>query len=125
MPLGSAVDDHARTNTTSVYTAAGVFSMLPERLSTNLTSLNQDEDRLALVVQLDVAGDGTVEASDVYRGRVRNRARLNYDDVSRWLENGAQAPAAVAAIAGLAANTPAPGPHRSGSCALPATATAP
>ena len=101
---GSAIDTHARVNTTTVYTAAGIFSMLPEALSTDLTSLNQDEDRLALIVQMDVSENGIVEASDVYRGRVRNRARLSYDDVSKWLDGQAAPPAAVTAVPGLAAN---------------------
>ena len=67
--IGSAIDDHARTNTTSVYTAAEKFPMLPDKLSTDLTSLNQDQDRLAIVVDMVVAADGTVQGSDVYGHR--------------------------------------------------------
>ena len=72
----SPIDRHARTNTTSVYTAAQIFPMLPERLSTDLTSLNQDSDRLALVVEMVVAADGSIPESDVYRALVNNRAKL-------------------------------------------------
>jgi len=79
---GSAIDDHARTNTTSVYTAARVFAMLPERLSTGLTSLNDGEDRLALVIEMTVAADGSIAGSDLYRARVRNRCQLAYDAVA-------------------------------------------
>ena len=104
VPAGSAIDAHARANTTTVYTAAGIFSMIPERLSTDLTSLNQDEDRLAMIVQMDVSEDGTVGAGDVYRGRVRNRARLSYDEVAAWLDGGSATPGAVASVPGLAAN---------------------
>ncbi len=75
---GSALDDHARTNTTSVYTAARVFPMLPEALSNDRTSLNQSEDRPALVVDMAIADDGAVTTSEVYRAAVRNHARLTY-----------------------------------------------
>ena len=79
---GGAVDaPRARVNTTSVYTAAGVFPMLPEPLSTDLTSLHEGEERLAVVVDMTGAADGTVTASDVYRAAVLNRAKLTYDGV--------------------------------------------
>jgi exoribonuclease-2 len=64
---GSPIDAHAEKNTTSVYTAGGIFPMLPEKLSTNLTSLNEDEDRVALVVEMTVGSGGTVQKGDVYR----------------------------------------------------------
>src|SRR5579862_8239234 len=73
---GSAIDGHARTNTTSVYTAAEIFSMLPEMLSTDLTSLGQGQERRAIVVDMAVASDGVVGTSDIYRARVLNHARL-------------------------------------------------
>jgi VacB/RNase II family 3'-5' exoribonuclease len=94
---GSAIDERARTNTTSVYTPAQVFPMLPERLSTDLTSLNQDEDRLAIVVSLEVRPDGTVGESTLSRALVRNKAQLAYDSVAAWLDGNAAAPVAVAA----------------------------
>ena len=78
--------------------------MLPERLSTDLTSLVQDEDRLAVVIEVVVAASGTLDGSDVYRATVRNRAKLAYDSVSAWLEGQAPAPAALAAIPGLEEN---------------------
>jgi exoribonuclease-2 len=86
---GSPLDDHARANTTSVYTAAEIFPMLPERLSTGLTSLNEDEDRLALVVSLTVEADGSLRESGVSRGLVRNKAKLAYGSVSAWLDGAA------------------------------------
>jgi exoribonuclease-2 len=97
----TALDAHAQINTTSVYTAAQVFPMLPEKFSTGLTSLNQDEDRLALVVDMTVGADGTVAQSDLYRAVVRNRAKLAYDAVAAWLSGTAPAPAPLAAIEGL------------------------
>ena len=65
----SALDDHARHNTTSVYTAAEIFPMLPEKLSTDLTSLNYESDRLAVVVEMVIAGDGSLQGSDLYGRR--------------------------------------------------------
>jgi VacB/RNase II family 3'-5' exoribonuclease len=98
---GSAIDGRARANTTSVYTAAAIFPMLPERLSTDLTSLNEDEDRLALVIDMTVARDGSVSGSEIYRATVRNKAKLAYNAVGAWLEGGASPPPKVAAVAGL------------------------
>ena len=92
---GGAVDDHAGANTTSVYTAAGVFPMLPEALSTDLTSLHEGEERLAVVVDMVVQADGTVSQSDVYRAAVLNRAKLTYDGVSAWLDGVAPRTAAT------------------------------
>ncbi|HEX2676569.1 MAG TPA: RNB domain-containing ribonuclease, partial [Polyangiales bacterium] len=89
---GTALDQHAHANTTSVYTAAGNFPMLPERLSTDLTSLNEDQERLALVIELDVAEDGNVTRSEPYRAAVRNHAKLAYNSVAAWLEGHAPAP---------------------------------
>jgi VacB/RNase II family 3'-5' exoribonuclease len=94
---GSAIDGHARANTTSVYTAAEIFPMLPERLSTDLTSLGEARDRLAIVVEMTVAPDGAVTASNVYRALVRNQAKLAYDSVAAWLDGTGKTPAAIAA----------------------------
>ena len=85
---GTAIDAHARRNTTSVYTAAEIFPMLPERLSTDLTSLNEGVDRLALVVEMDVEKDGSLARSDIYRALVHNQAQLAYDSVSVGLTGG-------------------------------------
>jgi exoribonuclease-2 len=95
------IDRHAARNTTSVYTAAKLYPMLPERLSTDWTSLVQDEDRLAVVVELRITADGSIDRADVYRATVRNHAKLTYDAVSAWLEGAAPPPAPLAAIAGL------------------------
>jgi exoribonuclease R len=84
--MPSALDDHAKHNTTSVYTAGEIFPMLPERLSTDLTSLNFESDRLAFVVEMIVAEDGSLQSSDIYRATVRNHAKLAYTSVGGWLE---------------------------------------
>jgi VacB/RNase II family 3'-5' exoribonuclease len=98
---GSAIDGHARTNTTSVYTAAQVFPMLPEKLSTDLTSLGEGQERLAIVMEMVVDADGAVGESDVYRAVVLNRAQLAYDGVAAWLEGKAPAPSRLSAVPGL------------------------
>ena len=98
---GSPIDRHAGANTTSVYTTARIFPMLPERLSTDLTSLNEDADRLALVVEMVVAPDGSVETSEVYRALVRNHAKLAYRGVAAWLDRSGAVPERIAKTAGL------------------------
>jgi len=101
---GSAVDAHAQTNTTSVYTAAEIFPMLPERLSTDLSSLADQQDRAAVVVEMTTGEDGALGGSDLYRALVRNHAKLAYDSVAAWLEGSGPMPEAVAAVPGLDAN---------------------
>ncbi len=101
---GSAIDAYAEQNTTSVYTTAKVFPMLPVQLSTDLTSLNFAEDRLAVVVEITVTAEGLLTASEVFQALVHNHARLNYPDVAGWLEGTSAAPSAIDAVAGLADN---------------------
>ena len=101
---GTALDAHAWRNTTSVYTVAEIFPMLPGKLSTDLSSLNFEEDRWALVVELVVAADGALMRSDVYEAWVRNRAKLAYNSVAPWLEGTGPVPPAVGAVAGLDEN---------------------
>ena len=98
----TAIDEHARHNTTSVYTDAEIFPMLPTQLSTDKTSLNEDQERLAIVIEMVVGGDGSVTKSDVYRARVKNKAKLAYNSVAAWLENTGPAPARVASVHGVA-----------------------
>ena len=100
----TALDGHARHNTTSVYTAAEIFPMLPERLSTDLTSLSFDSDRIAMVVEMNFAGNGTLQSSDVYPALVHNRAKLAYNSVAAWLEGTGSIPKAIEQVPGLADN---------------------
>ena len=101
VPLGSPADEHAAKNTTSVYTGVAVFPMLPDRLSTDLTSLNEGEDRLAVVVEFDVATDGAISNTSVYRALVHNQAKLTYEGVGLWLEGKGPAPPAITASSEL------------------------
>jgi exoribonuclease II len=97
----SAIDDHAEQNTTSVYTAAQIFPMLPERLSTDLTSLADDQDRLSVVVEMTIQSDGSQAGSNIYRAAVHNRAKLAYSGVGAWLEGKAALPPAAARVPGM------------------------
>lgn len=101
---GSAIDGHARHNTTSVYTVARTFPMLPEKLSTDVTSLGLNEDRLAIVIEMVIEVDGSIGDSNIYRAWVRNRAKLAYNDVAPWLEGDAGTPGVIAAVRGLDEN---------------------
>ena len=103
VPKDSPLDDHAALNTTSVYTPAIIFPMLPPELSTDRTSLNQDEDRAAMVVDMTIDGAGTLVASDVYRALVRNKAQLTYNAIAAWLGGTGPAPAAFARVPELEA----------------------
>ena len=100
----SALDDHARQNTASVYTAAEIFPMLPEKLSTDLTSLNYESDRLAIVVEMVIAEDGSIQSSDVYGATVRNHAKLAYNSVASWLEGSGPMPQVIGKVDGLDEN---------------------
>ncbi|MEO8431806.1 MAG: RNB domain-containing ribonuclease [Acidobacteriota bacterium] len=98
---GSPIDDHARANTTSVYTAARIFPMLPEQLSTDWTSLNPDEERLAIVTEMLFDGDAALTGSSIYRARVKNKAKLAYDSVAAWIEGKGEEPAPARSVAGM------------------------
>jgi exoribonuclease-2 len=100
----SALDDHARQNTTSVYTVAETFPMLPEKLSTDITSLNYESDRLAIVIEMVLAGDGSLQSSDLYQATVRNRAKLAYNSVAGWLEGNGPMPQGIGTVSGLNEN---------------------
>ncbi len=101
---GSAIDGHARHNTTSVYTPGKVFPMLPEELSTDLTSLNPNGDRLSVVIEMVIGADGSLVDSEIYRALVHNHAKLAYDSVAAWLEGTGPVPDPIGAVDGLADN---------------------
>ncbi|MGA2849730.1 MAG: RNB domain-containing ribonuclease [Terracidiphilus sp.] len=103
VPLGSVIDGHARSETTSVYTGVKVFPMIPVELSEGITSLNENQDRVAHVIEYCVDSAGAVSDGKVYAALVRNRAQLAYNAVGAWLEGSGPAPAKVAANADLAA----------------------
>jgi VacB/RNase II family 3'-5' exoribonuclease len=98
---GSAIDLHAAAETTTVYAGVRNFPMLPEELSNGKTSLLENQDRLSVVSEFVVDGDGHVTSGDVYRALVRNHAQLQYNSVGAWLEGTAVAPAKVESSADL------------------------
>ncbi len=100
---GSPIDQHAATQTTTVYTGVRNFSMLPDELSTGTTSLLEMGDKLSIVIEFVVGADGTIHSSDLYRAIVRNKAQLAYDAVGGWLEAKGAAPQKVAASTELQA----------------------
>jgi VacB/RNase II family 3'-5' exoribonuclease len=100
----SALDDHAKHNTTSVYTAAQVFPMLPEKLSTDLTSLNFESERLAIVIEMVIARDGSLQSSNIHEATVRNHAKLAYNSLAGWLVGSGPMPQAIGTVNGLDEN---------------------
>lgn len=101
VPIHSATDAHAVENCTSVYAGVKTFPMLPEELSTDLTSLVAGEDRLAVVTEMVVAPDGTVKTTEFYPAIVNNHAKLAYESVGDWLDGKANIPDAVKNVPGL------------------------
>jgi len=97
----SPIDQHAQINTASVYTSARIFPMLPEKLSTNLSSLNLNQVRLALVTEIIVSNSGQILGFNIYRARVLNKAKLAYDSVSAWIEGKGQIPIGISSVTGM------------------------
>jgi VacB/RNase II family 3'-5' exoribonuclease len=100
---GSAIDKRAEQNCTSVYTGVKTFAMLPEELSTDLTSLVANEDRRAIVTEMVVGSDGSVKTTDIYPAKLRNRAKLSYEIIGAWLDGKSAVPEVVKSVAGLEA----------------------
>ena len=103
VPKSSPIDDHAARETTTVYTGVRNFPMIPEELSTGITSLLENQDRLSMVTEFVVSPDGTVNGGDIYHALVRNRAQLTYNGVGPWLGDSGTPPAKVAASTPLQA----------------------
>jgi exoribonuclease-2 len=101
IPKGSPIDRHAATNTTSLYAGVATFPMLPDDLSSGESSLLPGVDRLAVVTDMTIAPDGAIVTSDVYRARLRNHAKLVYEDIGAWLDRRGEAPPEIAKDAAL------------------------
>lgn len=98
---GTAADQQAAGETTSVYTGVVTFPMLPLEFSTNLTSLLDQQERLAMVIDLHVLASGELAEHTVYPALVRNRAKLAYNSTGAWLEGKGPMPEAIAAVPGM------------------------
>jgi VacB/RNase II family 3'-5' exoribonuclease len=103
VPIGSATDAHAASETTSVYTGVATFPMLPGELSNDRTSLLGEQERQAVVIELRIQDSGEVTCHDAFRARLRNRAKLAYSSTGAWLEGGGPIPAPVASVPGMEA----------------------
>ena len=102
-PRGSAIDAHAGAQTTTVYTGAVIFPMIPTQLSTGATSLFEGADRKSIVIDMVVGSDGLVRSAEVYRALVDNKAQLTYSAVGGWLDSAGPVPDKVSGISGLEA----------------------
>jgi VacB/RNase II family 3'-5' exoribonuclease len=108
VPRGSAIDQHAAKETVTLYTGVQIFPMLPEVLSTGLTSLLENQDRACMVTEFVLeagacASASCISSSRIYPALVRNKAQLAYNSVGAWLDGKAQAPPKAAASAELQA----------------------
>lgn len=101
VPKDSVIDNFARKNTVSIYTASKVFPMLPESLSTDLTSLREGVDRLAVVIEMIVRENADVQTGDVFRALLRNQAKLSYEEIGAWLDGKSEIPNSVSQIDGM------------------------
>src|SRR3989440_1816228 len=95
---GLAIDAHAAENGTSVYTGVRTFPMLPEQLSTDMTSLVGGADRSSIVTEVIVTPEGTVKSTDVYPALLHNYAKLSYEAVGAWLDNTGPMPPEVSNV---------------------------
>src|SRR5947199_6786950 len=101
VPQGSKIDGHAGSETTSVYTGVATFPMLPPELSTDLSSLRELQERLALVMELHVLPTGQTDGHSVYSALIKNYAKLAYPSAGAWLEGRGPIPPRVAAVPGM------------------------
>lgn len=101
---GTAIDNHAKTNTSTVYTYAGIFPMLPLKICCDLTSLVPDKDRTAVIVEMMLTNEGSLRTYHLYRAAVRNHAQLTYDGVAAWLEGAVPVPCEIEEVEGLESN---------------------
>jgi ribonuclease R len=86
--VGSALDKEAARRGNSVYFPGKVVPMLPEALSNGICSLNPHVDRLCIVAEMAITAEGKISRSRFYRAVFHSHARLTYNHVAQWLEEG-------------------------------------
>jgi exoribonuclease II len=91
----SPIDKHAQAQTQTIYTAVKNFPMLPLELSTGMTSLNENGDRMAVMMSFTVGSNGEMSDEQISRAWVRNRAQLAYSRVGPWIDAHAGAASGV------------------------------
>ncbi|HZQ44133.1 MAG TPA: RNB domain-containing ribonuclease [Acidobacteriaceae bacterium] len=91
----SPIDQHAKAQTQTIYTAVKNFPMLPLELSTGMTSLNENGDRMAVMMSFTVGANGEMSDEQISRAWVRNRGQLAYSRVGPWLDAHAGATTAT------------------------------
>lgn len=101
VPKGSPMDLRAVHNGTSVYTGIRTFPMLPDQLSAGISSLLPGGDHMAMVMEYTVMPDGSTRQGGICRAKVRNRAKLVYEQVGDWLEGRRPIPSPVSEVPGL------------------------
>lgn len=101
VPKGSPIDRHAALETTSVYTGVQTFPMLPPELSTDRTSLLEENERPVMVTEVVVSTSGEAEYRAAFAALIKNRAKLAYSSTGAWLEERGPVPAAIANVPGM------------------------
>nr|WP_199067662.1 ribonuclease R [Chromobacterium sp. ASV5] len=89
---GDALDTDARERGTSVYFPRRVIPMLPEALSNGICSLNPEVERMCMVCDMQINAKGEVKKYKFYPAVMQSKARLTYNQVWDWLQNGSDHP---------------------------------
>lgn len=82
----SLLDNEALIRGTSIYMLGRVIPMLPRELSNGLCSLNAGQDRFTLSCSMEINKEGKVVSSEVYKGIINVKERMNYHDVQKILD---------------------------------------
>jgi exoribonuclease-2 len=98
---GSAIDKHASIETVTVYSGVKNFSMLPDELTNDLTSLVEGCDRACMITEFTLdkdicADESCVTSSKIYPALINNKAQLAYNGVGAWLDGNGEAPPKIA-----------------------------